>query len=330
MSRIDHGFPVGGDECAAWLYRPDPDPDRADGPVPAVVLAHGFGMTRDCRLDAWARRFAAAGFAALVFDYRGFGDSGGRHRQVLDIAAQRADWRAAVAHVRATDGIDPDRVALWGTSFSGGHVLSVAADDPRLAAVVAQVPFVDGPALLRGARRGPREPGALAARVRHTARLVGAALGDEVRGRLGRAPLLVPVAGEVGSGAVIAGPGAERAIRHLVPDGVAWRNEVAARIALRVPLDRPGRRASQIRCPLLVAVCDGDTVTPPGPALAVAAAAPRGEAVRHAFSHFEAYVGAGFEALCAQEVEFLSRHLRAPGGTTATPPTARRPPAPPP
>ncbi|MBW0119436.1 alpha/beta fold hydrolase [Pseudonocardia abyssalis] len=327
MPRIDHGFPIDGDTCAAWLYRPD-----GDGPVPCVVLAHGFGMTRDCRLDAWAQRFTAAGFAALVFDYRGFGDSGGRHRQVLDIAAQRADWRAAVAHVRATEGVDPDRVALWGTSFSGGHVLSVAADDPRIAAVVAQVPFVDGPALLRGAgaRRGPREPGALAARVRHTARLVAAAVRDELRGRLGRDPLLVPVAGEVGSGAVIAGPGAERAIRHLVPEGVAWRNEVAARIALRVPLDRPGRRASEIGCPLLVAVCDGDTVTPPGPALAVVAAAPRGETVRHAFTHFEAYVGAGFEVLCTQEVEFLSRHLIGPAGTTATPPTARRPPTPPP
>lgn len=321
MSRTDHRFPVDGEECAAWLYRPA----SGDGaPGPCVVLAHGFGMTRACRLDAWAQRFAAAGLAALVFDYRGFGDSGGRHRQVLDIATQRADWRAAVAYARSLDGIDPGRVALWGTSFSGGHVLAVAADDPRIAAVVAQVPFVDGPALLRGTGRGNRAPGA--DRVRHTARLVATALRDEVRGRLGRDPLLVPVAGEVGSGAVIAGPGAERAIRHLVPDGVPWRNEVAARIALRVPFDRPGRHASRIGCPLLVAVCEHDTVTPPGPALAVAAAAPRGEVTRHGFDHFAAYTGAGFETLCAEQVEFLSRHLC---GTTATPPTGRRPPAPP-
>lgn len=319
MPRTDHRFPVDGEECAAWLYRPAAG--TADGAaVPCVVLAHGFGMTRGCRLDAWAQRFADAGFAALVFDYRGFGDSGGRHRQVLDIAAQRADWRAAVAYARATDGIDPGRVALWGTSFSGGHVLAVAAGDPRIAAVVAQVPFVDGPALLRGTRRGPRPAGALAARLRHTARLVTAALRDELRGRLGRDPLLVPVAGEVGSGAVIAGPGAERAIRHLVPDGVVWRNEVAARIALRVPFDRPGRHASRIACPLLVAVCEHDTVTPPGPALAAAAAAPRGEVTRHGFDHFEAYLGPGFEELCAGEVEFLRRHL----GETAAVTPARR------
>lgn len=300
MPRSEHPFTVDGEQCAAWLFRPDPQ-----GPTPCVVLAHGFGMTRACRLDAWAERFAAAGLAALVFDYRGFGDSGGSPRQVLDIAEQRADWRAAVAHARTTPGIDAGRVALWGTSFSGGHVLAVAADDPRVAAVVAQVPFVDGPALLRGGKR--RAPGI--DRLRHTARLVGTALRDELRGRRGRDPLLVPVAGEVGSGAVIAGPGAERAIRHLVPPEVMWRNEIAARIALHVPFDRPGRRAADIACPLLVAVCTDDAVTPPGPALAVAAAAPRGEVVQHPFTHFEAYVGAGFEAFCVDEVEFLVRHL---------------------
>lgn len=305
MTRVEHPFTVDGLQCAAWLFRPD-----TPGPAPCVVLAHGFGMTRACRLDAWAQRFAAAGLAALVFDYRGFGDSAGSPRQVLDIAAQRADWRAALAHARTTTGIDPDRVALWGTSFSGGHVLAVAAGDPRVAAVVAQVPFVDGPALLRGGSRGGgKRRAAGIARLRHTARLVGTALRDELRGRLGRDPLLVPVAGEIGSGAVIAGPGAERAIRFLVPPDVVWRNEIAARIALHVPFDRPGRRAADIACPLLVAVCTEDAVTPPGPALAVAAAAPRGELVRHPYTHFEAYVGAGFEAFCVDEVEFLVRHL---------------------
>lgn len=308
-SRAEHPFEVEGTACAAWLYRPVGAGPAVASVVPCVVLAHGFGMTRACRLQAWAERFAAAGLAALVFDYRGFGDSAGEPRQVLDLRAQRADWRAAVAHVRTTPGLDAARVALWGTSFSGGHVLAVAADDPALAAVVAQVPFVDGAAMLRRAR-GPRPPGARAARVRHTATLALAAVRDELRRRRGRPPLLVPVAGEVGSGAVIAGPGAEAAIGHLVPDGVAWRNEVAAGVALRVPFDRPGRRAADIRCPLLVAVCEHDTVTPPGPALAVAAAAPRGESVQHPLRHFEVYLGAGFEAFCADETAFLVRHLR--------------------
>ncbi|MEA2349594.1 MAG: hypothetical protein QOG86_535, partial [Thermoleophilaceae bacterium] len=132
-------FASDGELCAAWLYRPD-----GGGPAPCVVLAHGWSGIREQRLDAYAERFADAGMAALVFDYRHFGASGGEPRQLLDVPRQLEDWRAAVAFARGLDGVDPERIALFGTSFSGGHVVSVAAGDDRIAAVVAQVPFADG------------------------------------------------------------------------------------------------------------------------------------------------------------------------------------------
>ena len=93
-----------------------------------MVLAHGFGGVKEARLDAYAERFAAAGYAALVFDYRHFGDSGGEPRLLIDIGRQQADWRAAIAFARALEGVDGERIALWGTSFSGGHVIELAAD----------------------------------------------------------------------------------------------------------------------------------------------------------------------------------------------------------
>ncbi|MGQ0846467.1 MAG: alpha/beta hydrolase, partial [Sporichthyaceae bacterium] len=205
--REDLTFEVAGTPLAAWLYRP-----ASDGAVPCVVMAHGFGMTRECRLPDWAERFAAAGLAVLLFDYRGFGASGGQPRQLLDIAAQRLDWAGAVAAARTLAGVDPERIALWGTSFSGGHVLHVAARDHRVAAVVAQVPFTDGRASLSAGKPAPD-------RIRHTARLMADAALDLARRRRGGPPLLVPVAGELGSRAVIAGPRAERTLRMLVPDG---------------------------------------------------------------------------------------------------------------
>ena len=139
MPRLDVTFPSGEDTCAAWLYLPD-----VDGPFPAVVLAHGWTGVREQRLDAYAERFAAAGLAALVFDYRHFGASTGKPRQLLDIKRQVADWTTAVAYARGRPEIDPARVAIWGSSFSGGHVMEIASRDPRIAAVVAQVPFADG------------------------------------------------------------------------------------------------------------------------------------------------------------------------------------------
>lgn len=131
--REDVQFPSDGDLISAWLYRP-----AGGGPAPLLVMAHGLGGVRSMRLDAYAERFGAAGYACLVFDYRNFGDSEGRPRQVLDIGMQLADWAAAVAYARTLPGIDPDRIALWGTSFAGGHVIATAARLPGIAAVVGR------------------------------------------------------------------------------------------------------------------------------------------------------------------------------------------------
>ena len=111
-----------GTECAVRVYRPA----GQDQVTPVVVMAHGFGAVRALRLYAYAEEFAAAGYAVAVFDYRGFGDSAGTPRQVLDVPMQHQDWRAALAYARALPGIDPERVVDWGTSFAGGHVLTVA------------------------------------------------------------------------------------------------------------------------------------------------------------------------------------------------------------
>ena len=144
MDRRDVNFDSSGTACAAWLYEAEPGSRR-----PCVVLAHGFGATRIARLDAYAERFAQAGLHALAFDYRGFGDSQGEPRQLLDIHGQLDDWRSAVEFARTIDGVDPERIVLWGSSFSGGHVAVLAAEDARVAAAISQAPFMDGLAALR-------------------------------------------------------------------------------------------------------------------------------------------------------------------------------------
>src|SRR5437868_2434625 len=120
-ARRDVAFNSSGDECRAWLFLPDAER------TPLVILGHGLGATREYGLEPYARRFADAGIAALVFTYRHFGDSGGEPRQLLDIERQLDDWAAALAYARNLDGIDTARIALWGTSFGGGHVLVAAA-----------------------------------------------------------------------------------------------------------------------------------------------------------------------------------------------------------
>ena len=112
-------------------------------------MAHGFSATKELRLPACPKRFCAAGIGVLLFDYRHFGASGGTPRQLLDISRQQADFHRALAYARDLDWVDPERVGLFGSSFSGGHVLAVGAGDGRVAAIVSQCPFTDGLATLR-------------------------------------------------------------------------------------------------------------------------------------------------------------------------------------
>jgi pimeloyl-ACP methyl ester carboxylesterase len=302
MLREDVTFDAWGDRCAAWLYRPDPQGATAADPrgVPCIVMAHGFAGVREAGLAVFAERFALAGFAVLLFDYRGFGASEGAPRQLASVPRQLADWAAAIAYARTLDGIDPERIAVWGTSFSGGHVVATAARDHRLAAAVAQAPFADG------VRQALSLPPAQALR------LTVAALRDELGSRRGKAPRMVPAVGPPGSLAVMTSPDAEPGYRAIVPPGSPWRNEVAARIGLRVLAYRPVSRASDVACPLMVAICDDDAVTPPDVALRLAQAAPRGELVRYAGAgHFDVYVGETFERAVVDQVAFFTEHLLA-------------------
>lgn len=295
--RTDVTFPSGDAHCAAYLYRPD----AADGDVPCVVMAHGFTATRDDRLPAFAERFAAAGIAALVFDYRHFGASGGHPRQLLDVRRQHDDYRAAVAYARGLDGVDPERIALWGSSFSGGHVVAVGATDPRLQAVVAQAPFADG------------IPTVALVPPRNIARLALDGLRDRVGAWMGRAPLLVPAVAAPGGYAAMSAPEAAPGFDAIAaPDG-RWQNAFAARLMLTMALYRPTRCASRLTAPLLVCVCDGDRTTPPGPAVAMAEKAPQHEVVHYPIGHFEIYVGDPFERAVADQTAFLRHALLGDG-----------------
>src|SRR5260221_6559381 len=132
----------------AWLYLPDQA--RSGGRVLAVAMAHGFGAVKEMYLEPFARRFAAAGIAALVFDYRSFGASGGEPRQRVLPRDQIEDYRNALTWLSLLPEIDANRLGVWGTSFSGAHVIQVAAHDPRVKAVVSQAGPMDLHEIIRG------------------------------------------------------------------------------------------------------------------------------------------------------------------------------------
>ncbi|HMC36804.1 MAG TPA: alpha/beta hydrolase [Actinomycetota bacterium] len=141
IERRDITFPSGDSYAAAWLFLPDRGSSGA--PAPAVAMAHGLGAVKEMYLEFFARRFAEAGIAALLFDYRYFGASGGEPRQRVSPHDQIEDYRSALTCLSLRPEVDADRLGVWGTSFSGGHVLHVAAYDPRVKVVVSQVGAMD-------------------------------------------------------------------------------------------------------------------------------------------------------------------------------------------
>ncbi len=289
-NRTDVSIPSAGETLAAWLYRPE----GAGGDVPCVVMAHGFSATRQEGLAPYAEAFADAGLAALVFDYRYFGDSTGEPRQLLDIGAQRADYRAAVDFARSVDGIDPAKIALWGSSFSGGHVMALAQQDPRIAAVVAQAPFTDGLSIVKSAPKG------------NLLRATADALRDQAGALLGRPPVLITAAGDPGTYAVMTAPEALPGFTSIVAPASKWRNEVAARVMLHVGTQNPAGGVGKLQMPLLICACDKDETTPPANAIKAAERAPRGELKRYSYGHFDIYTDPQARK---DQVEFLSRHL---------------------
>jgi fermentation-respiration switch protein FrsA (DUF1100 family) len=294
MARIDVEFLSGNDRCAAWLYRPAGITD----PVPCVVMAHGFSAVREQRLDAYASRFVQAGFAVLLFDYRHFGASEGMPRQLLKIGHQLQDWTAAIAFARAQPGIDAKRIALFGSSLSGGHVLTMAAKDPEIAAVVAQVPTCDG------LRNLP------AIGLRHVMRLTLAGLYDAARALVGLPPFYIAAAGRPGSLSAMSTPDALSWFESVTPEASTWVNRVCARIALQYGMYRPIAGVRKIQCPALYCIGEEDVHLAPAHLAAEAARrTPRAEVRRYPCGHFGLYTGPLWERAVADQTAFLLSHL---------------------
>ncbi len=290
-------FVSAGVECAARVYRP------ADigAPAPVVVLAHGFGGVRALRLDAYAERFAAAGYMAVAFDYRGFGDSAGEPRQLLDVGMQLADWRAALAFARTLPGVDPERVVAWGTSFAGGHVITLAGAGEPLAAIIAQVPHVSGPAAVR------------ATGLRRSLRVGVHGIRDQVRAWFGRTPVYVDsVAAPGRTGAMTspdAAPGMDRLITESGLSAGDYPQTVAARIVLKIGLYSPGRSAGKVSCPALVQIVEDDAVTPRHVAERTARKMRHPTVHTYPGGHFDPYVEPLFSRVIADQIAFLQTHV---------------------
>jgi uncharacterized protein len=139
IERKEVSFKSEGLNCSGWYYVSKKI--KPGEKHPAIVMAHGFSAVKEMNLDAFATKFAEAGLIVLVFDYRFLGASEGEPRGQIIYSEQITDYRNAITWISQQAEVDSSRIGIWGTSYSGAHVLCVAALDKRVKAVVAQAPY---------------------------------------------------------------------------------------------------------------------------------------------------------------------------------------------
>ena len=293
-ARKDVSFQVKRTSLSAWLYLPE----NLSAPVPCIIMGHGLGGTKDIILESYAIRYQEAGFAVLTFDYRHFGESDGEPRQLIWIPYQLEDWLAAITYARGLKEIDPARIALWGTSMSGGHVIVTAAKDKKIACVVAQCPGLDGraSAIMAFKREG------------FNFRMIMHGQRDLVRSWFGLSPHKIPIVGKPGSIALLTTPDAYDFFGKFAPENPV--NEACARIIIRGDKYRPVKHAKNVRCPVLLQICDNDSFTPLSAAEETEKRLGKYAEVKHyPIGHFDIYIGDNFEKSVSDQLAFFKKHL---------------------
>lgn len=281
-----------------WLYTPA---CQANNQFPAIVMAHGFTAVKEQYLDKYGEVFSQSGFAVLIYDNRNFGASEGLPRQEVDPVLQIRDYRDAISYACSLDMVDSKRIGVWGSSYSGGHVLQVAAFDRRVKCVASQVPDISGSMDVRLAIRPDLLPG-----------VIDAFETDRAARYAGEAPMMLEVVNESPT-SDCALPGQDsydffvESGRTIAP---AWRNEVTLKSVEMLNEYEPGSVIDRISpTPLLMIVAKHDTLTVTDLAL---------KAYEHALQpktlvlleggHFDPYIK-HFDASSKAAVNWFTEHL---------------------
>jgi uncharacterized protein len=296
MARRDIEFDADGVTLRGWFY----SAEGASGTAPTVVMAHGFSAVKEMYLDHYAEAFAAAGLNALVFDNRNFGASDGEPRQEIEPWTQVRDYRHAITYAGTLPEVDA-RIGVWGSSYSGGHVLVVAAIDRRVKAVACQVPMVSGHANFRALVRADLIAG-----------FQDGFNADRAARYRGDPPAMVPVVAEdpLAPCALPTADSYQWFSETAKTRATAWRNEVTLRSVEAFSEYEPEAYLPYISpTPLLMLPAIGDHLTPCDLAIAAydRAREPK-KLVILPGGHFDAYVK-GFEDSAGPARDWFVQHL---------------------
>ncbi|NHB64106.1 alpha/beta hydrolase [Acinetobacter sp. GFQ9D192M] len=215
--------------------------------LPFVIMAHGLGGDKSCALDRYIKSYLEQGYSVCCFDHRGFGKSSGKYKNLVDKNSQLKDWKAVIQYLKNEFNLTEQDFVLWGYSFSGGHVLTLASEQ-KYHAVIANFPHVDGLASLLGYPK------------RYLLPATYLAITDLFYSLFGKSKLMKIVAKS--RFAVLSGSDCYRGYYSLVEENQNWDNQVPARIVLTIPFYRPISVSHKIQTPTLMIGAKQDSLIP--------------------------------------------------------------------
>ena len=298
FTRQDVRITSQGLKMGGWLYVPKGLKEGEKRPT--IVMAHGWSAVKEMYLDDYAAKFSNGGFVVVVFDYRNFGDSEGEPRSHIDPHMQLEDYKNAITWATQQPMVDANRIGIWGSSYSGGHVLHLGAFDRRVKCVVSQVPLTNAMDNFRRLVRADFFPGT-------QAWLAGDRTETYTTGKINYFPVVAP------QGTPSALPTQEsydwftKAGATRAPN---WKNQQTVR-SVELALEYiPSAGIQYISpTPLMMIVAQNDTLTPTDLAIeAFGRAREPKQLVIIPGGHFDAYVS-GFEQSSTPALNWFKQNL---------------------
>lgn len=284
---------------SAWVYLPE----KIYNPVPCVILSTGFGGTKDVLLEPYAVRFAENGIAAITYDYRYFGQSGGEPRQLFNGITQQEDLRAVINYAKSNKNINGDKIILWSTSAAGGYGINTASLDAKIVGVISQCPSLDHKKddKIIFKREG----------LGYFLKLFIHAQRDKGRSRFGLSPHYIPIVGRPGTMAFLNAPEAFEGYEHIFSESEYFVNGICARSLLMLPGPDPIKTAKDVKCPVLIIVCEKDTLVSKDSYKRVAEIlGNKVRVVKYPIGHFDLYKGEYFEKAITTQLDFIKKVIK--------------------
>lgn len=288
--REDVDFYSEGTRCSAWLYLP-----KREYKYPIIVMAHGLGGTRELRLYEYAERFVKAGYACFLFDYRNFGASDGNKRQLINVRMQLEDWNNAIEFIKRDNRVDGEKILLFGTSFSGGHVIWLSAHRDDIKGAVAQCPYTDTKATIK------------AVSIHYVLKKAPFVIADVLSCITGYHPVMLKLSTYKGENALMETD--EETFKRFIGDA-RFINEVPARTLLEFVKYSPGKYFKKVKNPIYVAVCTKDELAPSEKTIQLAGITNYATCKQYNCGHFEIYINPYFEEAINDYINFYNQILK--------------------